>query len=72
LTYCPTPYETLDESDVLAILTEWNEFRNPDFQVIRKKLRSPVIFDGRNLFDPAKMHEIGFLYSGIGLESNSI
>ncbi len=72
LTYCPTQYEALDDADVLAILTEWNEFRNPDFQVIRNKLRSPVIFDGRNLFDPAKMHDLGFLYSGIGLESNSI
>ena len=70
LTYCSTPYEALDGADALAIVTEWNEFRNPDFNVIRQKLRSPVIFDGRNLFDPAKMQKLGFRYSGIGLESN--
>ncbi len=69
LTYCTTPYETLEGADVLTILTEWSEFRNPDFDIIRKKLRSPVIFDGRNLYDPEKMKQMGFRYSGIGLES---
>lgn len=71
VTFCPTPYETLNEADVLAIATEWNEFRSPDFEVLRQKLRSPVIFDGRNLFDPEKMHRLGFIYSGIGLETHS-
>lgn len=69
LTYCQTPYETLDGADVLAIVTEWSEFRNPDFNVIRKKLRYPAIFDGRNLFDPDKMRQQGFYYSGIGLKA---
>jgi UDPglucose 6-dehydrogenase len=69
ITYCETTYETLDGSDVLAIVTEWNEFRNPDFNVLRQKLRYPAIFDGRNLFDPEKMRKMGFLYSGIGLET---
>ncbi len=69
LTYCATPYDTLEGADVLAIVTEWNEFRTPDFNVIRKKLRCPAIFDGRNLFDPDKMRRLGFLYSGIGLET---
>lgn len=68
IVYAPTPYEVLDGADALAIVTEWNEFRNPDFDLMRKKLRSPVIFDGRNLFDPEKMRKQGFLYSGIGLE----
>ena len=68
LTYCLTPYDTVDGADALAIVTEWNEFRNPDFKLIRQKLRSPVIFDGRNLFDPVKMRQLGFHYSGIGLE----
>lgn len=68
LTYCLTPYDALDGADALAIVTEWNEFRNPDFNVMRQKLRFPVIFDGRNLFDPAKMLQLGFRYSGIGLE----
>jgi UDPglucose 6-dehydrogenase len=71
LTYCATPYATLDGADALAILTEWNEFRNPDFSIIRKKLSAPVIFDGRNLFDPQKMDQLGIQYSGIGLESAS-
>lgn len=66
-----TPYETLDGADALAIVTEWNEFRNPDFFVLKKLLKSPVIFDGRNLFDPEKMRQMGFYYSGIGLESRS-
>ena len=70
LTYCHTPYDTLEGAEVLTIVTEWNEFRNPDFNIIRSKLKSPVIFDGRNLFDPHKMHNLGFHYSGIGLESH--
>ena len=69
IVYSPTPYDTLEGADVLAIVTEWNEFRNPDFDTIRQKLSSPVIFDGRNLFNPEKMQELGFHYSGIGLES---
>ena len=69
ITYHATPIDTLEGADVLAILTEWNEFRNPDFDIIRKKLRSPTIFDGRNLFNPEKMRRMGFTYSGIGLES---
>jgi UDPglucose 6-dehydrogenase len=69
LTYCHTPYDALDDADAVAIVTEWNEFRNPDFDIMRQKLRSPVVFDGRNLFDPAKMLQLGFRYSGIGLET---
>lgn len=68
ISYFQTPVDTLEGADVLAIVTEWNEFRNPDLKVIKKKLRSPVIFDGRNLFDPQKMRSLGFTYSGIGLE----
>ena len=70
LQYCSSPYAALEGADALAIVTEWNEFRNPDFVLMRQKLRSPVIFDGRNLFDPVKMLQMGFQYSGIGLESN--
>jgi UDPglucose 6-dehydrogenase len=69
LTYCNSPYETTDGADALAIVTEWNEFRNPDFALIRQKMKAPIIFDGRNLFEPATMRKIGFHYSGIGLES---
>ena len=50
--YCDRPYGALEQADALAIVTEWNEFRNPDFEVMRRLLRQPVIFDGRNLYDP--------------------
>ena len=48
------------------IATEWNEFRNPDFQVMIRLLRRPVVFDGRNVYDPERMTEMGFTYYGIG------
>ncbi len=67
LTYCEDQYEALQDCDALAINTEWNEFRTPDFEQIKTKLKQPVIFDGRNLFDPAKMQALGFQYEGIGL-----
>ena len=66
LTYCDRPYGALEQADALAIVTEWNEFRNPDFEVMSRLLRHPVIFDGRNLYDPAKMAALGFTYHGIG------
>ncbi|MCH2211213.1 MAG: UDP-glucose/GDP-mannose dehydrogenase family protein [Fuerstiella sp.] len=67
ITYCDHHYDACDGADALAIMTEWNEFRNPDFDYVRLKLRSPVIFDGRNLYDRRKMAQRGFYYSGIGL-----
>ncbi|MHC5542668.1 UDP binding domain-containing protein, partial [Singulisphaera rosea] len=66
LTYCDRPYGALEQADALAIVTEWNEFRNPDFEVLARLLREPVIFDGRNLYDPAKLAALGFTYQGIG------
>jgi UDPglucose 6-dehydrogenase len=60
-------YEALDGADALAIVTEWNEYRTPDFGYLKHKMKSPVVFDGRNLYDPAKMIRDGFTYSGIGL-----
>ena len=62
-------YEALDGADALAIVTEWNEYRTPDFGYLKHKLKQPVIFDGRNLYDPAKMAREGFTYNGIGLSS---
>ena len=53
-------------ADALAVVTEWNEFRSPDFEVMRRLMRQPVIFDGRNLYDPARMCALGFTYQGIG------
>ncbi|MDA1184110.1 MAG: UDP-glucose/GDP-mannose dehydrogenase family protein [Acidobacteria bacterium] len=59
-------YEALEGADCLAIVTEWSEFRTPDFARIRKLMRAPVIFDGRNLFSPEHMAELGFTYYSIG------
>src|SRR4029077_4018631 len=59
-------YEALKGADVLAIVTEWSEFRRPDFEKMRKLMRSPVVFDGRNLFTPEQMKQAGFTYSSIG------
>jgi len=67
LTYCEQQYDALQAADALAIVTEWNEFRNANFELIRKLLKQPVIFDGRNLYDPPRMQKLGFEYSGIGL-----
>ena len=56
----------LEGADFLVIATEWKAYRSPDFNLIKQKLRSAVIFDGRNLYDPAEMRELGFEYFGIG------
>lgn len=71
LDYKPDQYQTLEDSDALLVLTEWNEFRNPDFAKIKSSLKSPVIFDGRNIFEPAKMKELGFTYYSIGRKTVS-
>jgi UDPglucose 6-dehydrogenase len=64
--YAPGNYECLEEAHALIIVTEWNEFRYPDFEKIKQLLLEPVIFDGRNLYDPRKMAERGFTYYSIG------
>lgn len=64
--FCEASYACLEGADCLVIATEWNEFRSPDFQKIKDLLRKPVIFDGRNLYDPAKMKEMGFDYFSVG------
>jgi UDPglucose 6-dehydrogenase len=66
LAYCDRPYGALEQADALAIATEWNEFRNPDFEVMRRLMRQPVIFDGRNVYEPTRMAALGFTYYGIG------
>jgi UDPglucose 6-dehydrogenase len=59
-------YDALKGSDALVVVTEWNEFRRPDFDRIKSLLKEPVVFDGRNIFDPKVMKEKGFIYYGIG------
>jgi UDPglucose 6-dehydrogenase len=58
--------KALDGADALAIVTEWQEFRSPDFEVIRDKLKHPVIFDGRNIYEPALVKSFGLKYFGVG------
>jgi UDPglucose 6-dehydrogenase len=66
LVLCKTSPEVLKGADALAIVTEWREFRSPDFDAIKSTLRTPAIFDGRNLYDPAQMARAGFSYYAIG------
>ncbi|MCC5811742.1 MAG: UDP-glucose/GDP-mannose dehydrogenase family protein [Ectothiorhodospiraceae bacterium] len=66
LTLCEDPYEALEGADVLAICTEWQVFRSPDFDRIKASLRTPAIFDGRNLYEPRLLHDQGFTYYAIG------
>ena len=63
---CENNYQALRGADALILITEWNVFRNPDFNRIKRLLRLPVIFDGRNQYNPAEMNRLGFLYFGIG------
>ena len=66
ITYAKNSYEALDDADALLLLTEWNEFRKPDFDLIKEKLNAPVIFDGRNQYNSKLLRENGFTYYGIG------
>jgi UDPglucose 6-dehydrogenase len=64
--YAPKSYDALRGAEALAIVTEWHEFREPDFARMRKLMRSPVIFDGRNIYQPQQMKAHGFTYYSIG------
>ncbi len=60
------PYAAADGADALFLVTEWTEFRQPDFERLRQSMRSPVLFDGRNVWDAAKVRALGFTYYGVG------
>ncbi|MCU7929218.1 MAG: UDP-glucose/GDP-mannose dehydrogenase family protein [Candidatus Thiodiazotropha sp. (ex Codakia rugifera)] len=66
LVYCADQESTLDGADALVVVTEWQVFRSPDFEAIKQSLSEPVIFDGRNIYDPQRMKEAGFSYYAIG------
>ncbi len=66
LEFCDTAYGALDGADALAIVTEWQEFRSPDFTVLKESLADAVIFDGRNLYEPDTVEHLGLQYSAIG------
>ncbi len=64
--FADSSYDALEGADALVIVTDWNEYRNPDFDRIKKRLREPLIIDGRNLYNPEKMRELGIRYYSIG------
>jgi len=66
LDYCSSAYEAVEGADVLAVVTEWQEFRSPDFELLRGRLAARAIFDGRNIYDPALVQRMGLRYFGIG------
>jgi UDPglucose 6-dehydrogenase len=66
LTLCKNPMDAIQGADALAIVTEWNVFRSPDFDKIKATLKTPAIFDGRNLYDPAMLEKMGIKYYAIG------
>ena len=66
IAYAEDPYEAAKDADALIVCTEWNEYRGADLARVKSVLRQPIVFDGRNVFDPARMRTMGFEYRGIG------
>jgi UDPglucose 6-dehydrogenase len=67
--FVANPYLAVDGADALFLVTEWNEFRQPDFARIKAAMKQPVLFDGRNIWNPARMRDFGFTYYGVGRSS---
>jgi UDPglucose 6-dehydrogenase len=65
--YAEAPMAALQGADALVLVTEWNEFRRPDFEAVKAALRTPVIFDGRNIYPRSTLEKLGFEYFGIGM-----
>jgi UDPglucose 6-dehydrogenase len=66
VTFCRKSYEACEGADALVLVTEWNEFREPDFDRIKNLLKTPVVFDGRNIYNPETLRKLGFTYFGVG------
>ena len=66
VTFVSKGYDALKNADALAVVTEWQEFREPDFARIKKLMRQPVVFDGRNIYQKDQMQQLGFTYYSIG------
>lgn len=64
--FCQSPHYTIKDADALIIMTEWNEFRDMEIEKIKKLMKQPVIFDGRNIYEPEEMKKLGFIYYGVG------
>jgi UDPglucose 6-dehydrogenase len=69
LTYAQRPYDAVHGADALVIMTEWKEFQNPDFKLMKRRMKAPVIFDGRNIYEPGLIRAGGFTYHSIGRAS---
>jgi UDPglucose 6-dehydrogenase len=67
--YVDQPMQALSNADALVIVTEWKEFRSPDFEEIARQLKTPQIFDGRNMYEPSVVKRAGLTYQGIGRRS---
>lgn len=67
--YCKTEYDALENADALLIVTEWPDFRSPNFEKIKKALNNPIVFDGRNIYDTKELNGLGFEHYGIGLSN---
>jgi UDPglucose 6-dehydrogenase len=63
---CDSPYATAEGADALILATEWNEFKQVDFSKIKATMKTPILIDGRNLYDPETIKSLGFTYIGIG------
>ncbi|MDK9718857.1 MAG: UDP binding domain-containing protein, partial [Trichlorobacter sp.] len=70
--YSTNQYEILDNADALTVITDWHEYRNPDFERIKAALKQPLIVDGRNLYKPNRMKENGIRYIPLGRAGNGI
>ncbi len=66
ITFANDPYDAVEGADALVVVTEWLMYRTPDFARVQRGLRTPVVVDGRNLYEPARMRALGFVYTGIG------
>jgi len=66
VSYAATNYDALAGADALVIVTDWNEYRHPDFKRMKEALRQPIVIDGRNLYPPEKLASLGFTYRSFG------
>jgi len=64
--YCDDQYQAIENADALAIMTEWNVFRTPDYKKMQETMKNPLVFDGRNVFNSHQMKDLGFKYFSIG------
>jgi UDPglucose 6-dehydrogenase len=70
--FCTNNYGCLEGADALVVITEWQAFRHPNFERVKGMMRQPVIFDGRNIYDPVQLRQLGFTYYGIGRTQQAV